>query len=277
MGLLLLFLFIIIITLIQASFVLPMPISDTGTVRYRTVPWMTFTLIFINAGLFLVWLAPDLYAPDNTVADVYPYYEKVWTYGFRGIFMRGDGGSIGAFTTFTSMFMHADFWHVTGNMIFLWTFGRRVEDACGPWRYLLFYLAAGMVANLGSELLNPANADIPGIGASGAIAGVMGAYLILFPGAKVQCLWGMGSILRVPYAMLMGKKIWRWTISLPAWIFLVYFAVREAIPSIDTIQYGQEGGGVNNLAHLMGFLGAVVVFLFVRKDLLMRYVSGRRI
>jgi membrane associated rhomboid family serine protease len=174
------------------------------------------------------------------------------------------------------MFMHVDLWHLLFNMIYLWAFGRRIEDACGAWRFLLFYLAAGMVANIGSTVLDPSQLDRPGIGASGAISGVMGAYLVLFPGAKVQCIWGIGSVLRVPIAIIRGQPAWRWFIALPAWILLILFAVLEALPSFQTILTGSGiSDGVNHLAHLMGFLAAVLIFFYVRKDLLVRYVQGR--
>ncbi len=269
------FLLIIVITLLQMSLIYPLPFSDTETVRYRTLPYMTYALIILNALVFIIWQAPDYYRAQ-TFAEFQGYVDKLWIYGYRGVFMR-EGQSIGAFATFTSMFMHVDFWHLFGNMIYLWTFGRRVEDACGSWRYLLYYLAAGMVANIGAELLNPAHTDIPGIGASGAIAGIMGAYLLLFPGAQVDCLWGIGTILRLPYAAIRGKQLFKWTIKLPAWILLVYFAVREFLPSIDVIQNGQAVGGVSHLAHMTGFLTAILILLFVRKDLLTRYFSGRSV
>jgi membrane associated rhomboid family serine protease len=287
------FLLEIAIILFIGALLYPLPISDTGNVRYSSIPLMTFILITVNSLAFIFFQAFDLYQGLNLleagdfdgVHRIYHYVQTVWTYGFRGIFLR-EGLSIGAFSTFTSMFMHADFWHLFGNMIFLWTFGRRVEDACGPWRFLLFYLAAGMVANLGADLLNPAKADIPGIGASGAIAGIMGAYLILFPGAMITSLWGIGIALRVPVVLIMkiagvqsvaDARIFRWTIRLPAWMFLVYFLVRESLPSFEVMQQGKEFGGVNNLAHVTGFLAALVIFLFVRKDLITRYFAGRKI
>jgi membrane associated rhomboid family serine protease len=288
-----LFLIDIVVFLFLQALVYPLPISDTGNVRYSSIPLMTFILIIVNGLVFIFFQAFDLYQGINLleagdmdgVYRVYNYIETTWTYGYRSIFLR-EGLSIGAFTTFTSMFMHADFPHILFNMIFLWTFGRRVEDACGPWRFLLFYLAAGMVANLGSDLLNPSQADIPGIGASGAIAGVMGAYLILFPGAMVTSFWGIGIVLRVPVVIVMkiagvqgvqDAKLWRWTFRLPAWIFLVYFLVNEFLPSFEVMQQGNDYGGVNNLAHLTGFLAALVIFLFVRKDLITRYFSGRAV
>lgn len=291
MLLLFIFLFYILITLFARSIITPMPLSDTGTVRYKTIPWITLVLIVINSLVFIAWQAPNLYqgAQRLDLGDasgydlLYSYVRQIWTYGYRGIFLR-EGVSIGAFATFTSMFMHADLWHLLGNMIYLWTFGRRVEDACGPWRYLVFYLLAGMVANIGSDVLNRAQADIPGIGASGAISGVMGAYLILFPGAMVVCFWGIGVVLRLPVVLVMklaglksvrGAPLWRSTIRLPAWTLLLFFLVSNTLPSLDVLVQGQDYGGVNTLAHLTGFLAALVIFLFVRKDLLARYIVGR--
>lgn len=276
------------------SLLYPMPLSDTGNVRYRSVPVMTLILIVVNALVFMLFEAIDLYQASTLLQNgmnaegidrYYSYVQTLFTFGWRGVFLR-DAVGIGAFSTFTSMFMHADLEHLLGNMIFLWTFGRRVEDACGAWRFLLFYLLAGMVANLASEVLNPAHADVPGIGASGAIAGVMGAYLILFPGTMVTCAWVIGIVVRW-FVVLILKVFgvswvekapnWRWTIRLPGWLLLIYFIIRETLPSLNTIQQGNAYGGVNNLAHVTGFLAALLIFLYVRKDLLTRYFQGRRL
>jgi membrane associated rhomboid family serine protease len=285
-----LILLFIIFEIISNAIFFPLPVNDTGVVRYRTLPWMTIGLIVINSLVFMAWQAPEYYQAAETatteyelLAQAYPYIEKIWIYGFRGEVIR-SGLSIGAFTTFTSMFMHADFWHLLYNMIYLWAFGRRVEDACGHWRFLLFYLSAGMVANLGSELLNPSMLDRPSIGASGAISGVMGAYLLLFPGAKVTCAWLLGSVLRVfivGFGKLFGVKsmrqspLWRWLVDVPSWVLLVFYAISNIIPSFEIIGQSEDLSGVNYLAHLAGFLGAIVIFLFVRKDLMMRYLAGR--
>ncbi len=285
------FLLYIILQLVLMSFVFPLPISDTGTVRYRSIPWMTLVIIGVNSLVFILWQAANLYQGSIQFEEtgngqmLNAYIEQLYTYGFRGTYLR-DGISVGAFVTFTSMFMHGDMWHLFGNMIFLWAFGRRVEDACGHWRYLVYYLIAGMIANLGSELLNPSQVDLPGVGASGAISGVMGAYLLLFPGAMVNCLWGLGSFLRLPLAAI-GKAagikslkdapMWRWTVRVPAWLLLIYFLIKDLIPSFEVLQAGQDVGGVNNLAHLTGFLAALFIVLFVRKDLAMRFFSGRAI
>ncbi|MCA0456288.1 MAG: rhomboid family intramembrane serine protease [Chloroflexi bacterium] len=290
------FLLYLILTLFIQSFVTPTPLSDSGNVRYRTIPVMTILLIIANSMIFMALQAPNLYQgsqmlfvdPVEGTARLNAYIEQTWTFGYRGIFMR-DGLGIGAFSAFTSMFMHGDMWHLIGNMIYLYTFGRRVEDACGSWRFLAFYLIAGMVAGVGSEVFNTAHTDIPSIGASGAIAGVMGAYLVLFPGAMVTSFWGIGIILRVPVVAvlkLVGVKwvkeapVWRWTIRLPGFLLLLFFVARESIASLlPFLQPGaaQNVGGVNNAAHLTGFLAALLIFFFVRKDLLTRYFTGRRL
>jgi membrane associated rhomboid family serine protease len=210
------------LTLILAFFLLillfwtffsPLPINDSGLTRYRAVPWVTLSLIILNTVIFVLWIAPDLYVRTETggldiATDFTEYLNKIDTYGYSETSLR-DGTGVGALVTFSSMFMHADFWHLFGNMVYLWTFGRRVEDACGSWRFLLFYLLAGMLSHMGSVLFNPALDTQASIGASGAISGVMGAYLLLFPSAKVNCLWGLGTLLRLPIAII--RLLWNKT------------------------------------------------------------------
>lgn len=273
-----------LLILFLSTLLFPMPINDSGVVRYRTVPWATLILIMINTAVFVLWIAPDLYGQQEQGIVIQPTFEsyvgKVNTYGFNEQTLR-QGEGIAALAALTSMFMHADFWHLFGNMIYLWAFGRRVEDACGSSRFLLFYLLAGMIASVGSVLLTPKTDTLPSIGASGAISGVMGAYLLLFPGAWVNCLWGVGTILRIPYAAIRKLfagdeyKFWRWTVPLPAWLVLIWFVARSFLPSLETIRSDEEIQGINHLAHLAGFLASLTVFFFVRKDLLLRYVHGR--
>ena len=300
MFLLLNFLLYLITTLFFVSFITPTPLSDTGNVRYRTVPIMTILLIVANSLIFMIVQGPDYYQGSallksltrsdqvEGIARINNYIAQVWTLGYRGVFMR-DGVGIGAFSAFTSMFMHADMWHLIGNMIYLWAFGRRVEDACGSWRFLAFYLISGMVASVASEVFNTTHADFPSIGASGAIAGIMGAYLVLFPGSMVTSFWGIGIILRVPVVAILklagvkwvqGAPVWRWTIKLPGFLLLLFFLGKEFIASLlPFLQPDSSSGldGVNHAAHVGGFLAALVIFFFVRKDLLTRYFSGRRL
>lgn len=284
MGTLIGILLVTLLFLLFSSLTLPFPVNDSGVVRYNTTPWMTLILIGINTIIFLVWQAPDLIAIAEARTDVgiylaqIDYATKLWTYGFRETYLV-DGQSIGAFTSFTSMFMHADFGHLIGNMIYLWAFGRRVEDACGPFRYLLFYLLAGIVATMGYALLTDPIIDGPGVGASGAISGVMGAYLILFPFAKMQSLWGLAIIIRgiswVLSALFGGKVKWQWTVEIPVLLLLGFYIFTNLLPTFETIETGELAGGVNYVAHMTGFLSALTIFLFVRKDLLVRYFSGR--
>jgi len=292
---LLLFLLLIILTLFLNSLEFPMPFMDNGNVRYSSIPIMTLTIILINSLVFLLFQAPNYYqgsiqfSTGNETTGLHMYYDylvQVWTYGYRDALVHQQAG-IGALSAFTSVFMHAEMWHLIGNMIFLWTFGRRVEDACGAWRFLLFYIIAGVIANIGYDLLNGTQEGLPGIGASGAIAGVMGAYLILFPGTLIRCFWGIGIILRVPVMIVLKifKKsksiqdapLFRWTIDLPAWTFLIVWLAINTLPSIRVIQGQGKMVGVNTLAHLTGFMGSLFIFLFVKKDMVTRYFSGRTI
>jgi membrane associated rhomboid family serine protease len=286
------FLLAVLLRIIVEAFIFPTPISDLGNVRYRTIPYMTFALIIVNSLVFMIFQAPNLYqgsayydiGDPQGVEMLNAYIAQSWTYGYRGLFMR-EGLGIGAFVTFTSMFMHGDLWHLLYNMLYLWTFGRRIEDSCGSWRFLTFYLLAGMVAGIGSEIFNVARADIPSIGASGAIAGVMGAYLVLFPGAMITCFWGIGGILRIPAVIVLkifgiakGAPLFRRTIKLPAFFLLILFLALETIQSlIPFLQEQDVLDGVNHAAHVTGFLAALLIFLFVKKDLLTRYFAGRRI
>lgn len=284
MCLLIVILAYILLILFIASFLYPLPVNDSGVTRYRTIPWMTLTLIGINTLIFVLWIAPDLYQEAEQGAPIEVTYEtyinKINAYGYSEQTLR-DSSGIAAFVTLSSMFMHAGPWHLFGNAMYLWAFGRRVEDACGSWRFLLFYLSAGLIANIGSVLFTPSVDTVPSIGASGAIAGVMGAYLLLFPGTWVNCLWGIGMILRLPVAgirLMMGAKdtkFWRWTVPLPAWLLLIWFVVQSLLPSLAIIRNDEEVRGINHLAHLTGFLGALTIFLFVRKDMLLRYLHGR--
>jgi membrane associated rhomboid family serine protease len=296
---LLAFLLSVLWTVFFASIITPTPLSDLGTVRYRTVPIMTILLIVANSLVFMVFQAPNLYqgqaliqSPVGSeqlqgVAMLNSYIAQTYTLGYRAIFVQ-NGLSIGAFSIFTSMFMHQSLEHLLFNMIYLWTFGRRVEDACGSWRFLVFYLASGIVALIGWQLFNTSHTDLPLIGASGAIAGVMGAYLVMFPGAMIPCFWGIGIILRVPIVAILklagvksvqGAPVWRWTIRLPAILLLLFFLGQEALSSLLPFFQTQqtEIGGVAHSAHVAGFLAALLIFLYVRKDLLTRYFSGRRL
>ena len=152
---------------------------------------------------------------------------------------------------FTSMFLHGGWLHLLGNMWFLWIFGNNIEDSMGHVRYVVFYLACGVTAAMAQVLALPASA-IPMVGASGAISGVMGAYLILYPRVRVFAIVPIGII---PIS-----------IALPAWTMLLYWFGMQFLGGVVGSQ-GEEGGGVAFWAHAAGFLaGVVLVKLFARPE-----------
>ncbi len=151
---------------------------------------------------------------------------------------------------FTSMFMHGSWMHLLGNMWFLWLFGNNIEDAMNRGTYLVFYLVCGLAAAFAQVATNPASV-VPMVGASGAISGVMGAYLVLFPRVRVYAMVPLGFILT--------------RVAIPAWGMLLYWAFIQVASGLGTV--GGEGGGVAFWAHIGGFVaGAVLVKPLVRSD-----------
>jgi membrane associated rhomboid family serine protease len=152
---------------------------------------------------------------------------------------------------FTSMFLHGSWMHLIGNMWFLWVFGNNIEDSMGHARFVVFYLVCGVAAALLQVAFSPAS-PIPMVGASGAISGVMGAYLILYPRVRVFAL--------VPIGFLFT------TIALPAWTMLLYWAAIQFVSGLTGLA-AEERGGVAFWAHIGGFAaGLVLIKLFARAD-----------
>jgi membrane associated rhomboid family serine protease len=155
------------------------------------------------------------------------------------------------------MFLHGGLFHLLGNMLALWVFGRRVEDACGPWRFLAFYLLAGTWAHV-LFILVQSDSRIPGIGASGAVFGLMGAYLLLYPGGCIRTLVLVSFVPLVPRI----RAIW----------IVLYFVGIQIIPAIQ-ILLRKADYSVNHWAHLGGFFSAVFILLFLRPEAFARYFS----
>jgi len=152
----------------------------------------------------------------------------------------------------TSMFLHGSWMHLLGNMWFLWLFGNNVEDAMGRPRFVVFYLACGLVAALAQVVTNQASA-VPMVGASGAISGVMGGYLVLFPHVRVFALVWLGFLVT--------------SVALPAWLMLVYWFALQFVSGLAV--FGGDVGGVAFGAHVGGFVvGLILVKLFARADYL---------
>jgi len=152
----------------------------------------------------------------------------------------GLAGAIAPF--FTMMFLHGGWLHLIGNMWFLWIFGDNVEDTLGPVRYLFFYLTCGLVAGLAQFFADPTSMP-PALGASGAIAGVLAGYVVLFPGARILTLVPLGFFLQV--------------MELPAWVVLGIWFLLQAVSGFLSI--GGTGGGVAWWAHVGGFVAGLIL------------------
>jgi len=204
------------------------PIGDDNTSR-RIVPLVTYALIALNVIFFLV----ELSGGDA-------FIEK-WAF----VPSRFLANPLGDFLTlFTAMFMHAGWVHLGGNMLYLWIFGDNVEDRFGHIKFIIFYLFCGLAATFAQLAFNTGS-NIPNLGASGAIAGVLAAYLVLFPQGKVKVLQGQ-RVIQVPALIVIGL-----------WIVLQLFS------GIGSIASTAETGGVAYMAHIGGFVaGFVLTFLF---------------
>jgi membrane associated rhomboid family serine protease len=158
------------------------------------------------------------------------------------------------YSVVTSIFLHGSWFHLIGNMWFLWIFGNNVEDSMGRARFAVFYLICGILAALTQIFFTP-NSPIPMVGASGAISGVMGAYLVLYPRVRVHMLIFLG--------------FWITTVAVPAYLMLFYWAFIQVLQSLPALAgANEERGGVAVLAHVGGFVaGVAMIKLFVRPEL----------
>jgi membrane associated rhomboid family serine protease len=204
------------------------PIGDDDSAR-RTVPVVTYGLIAVNVLFFVIELASG---------DA--FIEK-WAF----VPSRFLANPLADFLTlFTAMFMHAGWVHLAGNMLYLWIFGDNVEDHFGHIKFLIFYLICGLAATF-AQLAVSNGSDAPNLGASGAIAGVLGAYILLFPQGKVRVMQGQRAI-QVPALIVIG-----------IWIVLQFFVYFGSIASTA------QTGGVAYMAHIGGFVvGFLLTFLF---------------
>lgn len=206
------------------------PIRDQ--IPTQRVPVVNYVLIAVNILVYVVqWLAGP--------------YQETLVYQFALIPAQlTTGPDLGDIADiFTGMFMHAGLAHLGGNMLYLWIFGDNVEDSMGPGKYLLFYLVGGVVASLAHILTNPAS-QIPTVGASGAIAAVLGAYLVLYPQSRVATLIPLGLYMRI--AML------------PAIIVLGLWFVLQLFSGVMSLG-GPDVGGVAFWAHIGGFVAGMVL------------------
>ena len=224
------------------------PLNDTEPNRYSFLPIMTIVLIVVNCLVFLF----ELFSMSQSFGGFWAILMKYAVTPTLILSVQGGG----AVSNVTAMFMHGGFLHLFGNMLALWVFGRRVEDACGSVRFLAFYLLAGTMAHVLFVAVQH-NSDVPGIGASGAIFGLMGAYLVLYPGGRIRTL----IIWFIPL----------WPRIRAIWIVL-YFVGIQIAPAFRILTEDAEYS-VNHWAHLGGFFSAVFILLFLRPEAYARYLS----
>ena len=200
-----------------------LPIGDDNSAR-RTVPVVTYALIAVNVLFFLV----ELSAGEDFI--------RQWSVIPRELLANPVGEFI---TIFTAMFMHGGWLHLLSNMLYLWIFGDNVEDRLGHAKFLLFYILCGIAATYAQAFVNPGS-NIPNLGASGAIAGVLGAYLIMFPGGRVSVMMGRGII------------------PMPAIIVIGFWALLQIFSSVGSVGQG-DTGGVAYMAHVGGFVAGLIL------------------
>jgi len=230
------------------------PLRDD--VPSKSFPIVSITLIALNVLVFLYEfsLGPHLESFIRSWGATPAFFAQ----------MLGGAGVVNQFgdpvrplappflTLFTSMFLHGGWMHLIGNMWYLWIFGDNVEDAMGKFRFIVFYLLTGVVAGVAQILISPHSA-IPAVGASGAIAGVLGAYLILYPKARVLTIIPLGWYIQ--------------TVRLPALLVLGLWFVIQLFYGLASLPGAGQTGGVAFFAHIGGFVaGLVLVKLFQKRN-----------
>ncbi len=225
------------------------PIGDDNSQR-RIMPVVTYALIAVNVLLFIY----QTMNPAFTYGYSYVPAEITSGRDLVGIYPVG-GGQIQLFpgpwpiylTLLFAMFMHGDLMHIGGNMLYLWIFGDNVEDRMGHVKFLIFYLLTGLVASVAQIVVGP-NSRIPNLGASGAIAGVLGGYLVLFPHQSVKVLIGRGIV------------------EVPALIAIGLWGVLQFWGGFGQLSTRGESGGVAYMAHVGGFIAGIVLVFFFRNQ-----------
>jgi membrane associated rhomboid family serine protease len=217
------------------------PLRDINpTERFAIV---TFVLIVLNVAVFVYELTLGSMSNEVFVESFAVIPARLFAPG------AGAGAVPAAATLFTSMFLHGGFLHVAGNMLYLWVFGNNIEDSMGRGRFILFYALCGCIAAYAHAFANRYSAT-PMIGASGAVSGVLGAYLLLYPRARVVTLVFFGFFVR--------------TVEIPAMVVLGFWFLLQFL---NVLLSSGASGGVAWYAHVAGFVsGMLLIGLFKRKD-----------
>ncbi|MDP2209078.1 MAG: rhomboid family intramembrane serine protease [Bacteroidota bacterium] len=219
------------------------PLRDINP--HRTFPIVNYVLIGVNVIIFLLQISLGK-----------SYEAAIYQFGLVPVRLMNDVqmfdfGLMTVLPVFSSMFMHGGWMHLIGNMLFLHVFGDNIEDRLGHIRYIFFYLLAGVGGAAGQIIINPISA-IPMVGASGAIAGVLGAYILMFPRAKILTL--------IPIFFFIQF------VELPAFLFLGIWFLMQLLSGTLSLGIGGDAGGVAWWAHIGGFVaGATLLFVFRKR------------
>jgi membrane associated rhomboid family serine protease len=216
-----------------------LPIGNDDKELFKIwTPWITYSLILVNVLCFIY----EILADYDVIGSFGFIPQQISTYPFLALI-----------TLFTYMFLHTGISHIFGNMVFLWIFGKDMEAAMGRGFFLLFYLMCGVYGALAQYLVDSGSA-IPLVGASGAIAGIMGAYIVLFWGKEIRVLF-----------------FWILPIRMPAFFFLGLWLLLQICSTVSLFSQPDSGsGGVAYLVHLSGFFIGLIVGFYVRHDILTR-------
>jgi membrane associated rhomboid family serine protease len=219
------------------------PLRDE--VPTRNFPIITVILIAVNVMVYLyqLFLAPPAY---EAMLYKWAFIPIEYT---RAVQVVPELSVPYGVTIFSSMFLHGGFMHLAGNMLYLWIFGNNIEDYLGKVKFIIFYLISGIAAVATFTVVDPAS-EVPLIGASGAIAGVMGAYMVLYPNARVHTLIFLGFFIQ--------------SVRVPAKILLIFWFVLQVISGLPTLA-GPSRGGVAFFAHVGGFAFGWLYFKLTRK------------
>ncbi|MFK7902844.1 MAG: rhomboid family intramembrane serine protease [Nitratireductor sp.] len=218
------------------------PLHDSNSLQNIKLQYVTLAIIIVNVGIWLITGTPNITNEDAQQALFISYgFIPSVANGFESLPVEYDGLPT-SLTYLSYSFLHGDFMHLAGNMLFIWVFGDNIEDAMGHAKYLAFYLACAAAGAVGHSMLGP-QSSAPLIGASGAAAGIIGAYLLLHPNVQVWIL-ALGRIpLKIPAFIVLGF-----------WIALQFYEIMT-----------DEDGNVSFAAHIAGLIAGMILVVFLKK------------
>ncbi len=212
-----------------------LPIGDQN-IKGKNLPYVTYGLLLLNV---LVFIYEASLSPSRLELFIFTY----------GTIPEEIQQGQDLYTLFTSMFLHGGFMHLFGNMLYLWIFGDNIEAVVGSWRFLVFYILGGLFASLSHIMFN-LGSTIPSVGASGAIAAVMGAYIMMFPGSRIRTI--------IPPFFIF---------QIPAYVFLGFWIGMQILSGVSSeMMAGGDGAGVAYWAHIGGFLYGVLYGMYYKKQ-----------